>query len=177
MSAPFAGANSLKLSVEFPDGKYDVQVVKNVILAVAPGARVIQLTPAEAILSEIKPLSREELELRQRAGQIAEAIINAPKSASWKGPYLSYLLHGGDTWEMSGGDSMASPRPEAIAFSRYLKKALPDLFPSDCKPPEDLAEHARVYFKEGGYKGIEYRPTKLGRAVAEILREKGFFKL
>jgi hypothetical protein len=164
----------MKLSVEFPDGKYDVQTIKNVILAVAPEARVIQFKPVEAVLPEVKPLTRDELELREKAERIAEAIINAPKSASWKGKYLLYLLYGGDTWEMSQGDSMASPRPEAIAFSRYLKKTLPDLFPSYCKPPEHLAEHARIYFKEGGYKGIEYRPTKLGQFVLDILKKLGF---
>ena len=166
----------MKLSVEFPDGKYDPQMVKNVILAVAPEARVIQFTPAEEVLPKVKLLTREELELREKAEVIADAIVNAPKSASWTGKYIRYLLLGGDTWEMSEGNALLSPRPEAIAFSRYLKKTLPSLFPADCKPPEYLAEHARIYFKEGGYKGIEYRPTKLGRFVADVLVQKNFFR-
>jgi len=166
----------VKLSVEFPDGKYDVQMLKNVILAVAPEARVIQFTPVEAILPELTQLTREDLEHHKAGERIAEAIINAPKTASWKGKYIINLLIGGDTWNMSEGEPLLSSRPETIAFSRYLKKVLPDLFPSSCKPPEQLAEHARIYFKDGTYKGVEYRPTKLGQLVAQILAEKRFFK-
>jgi hypothetical protein len=165
----------MKLIVEFSDGKYDPTVVKNVILAVAPDARVIHFTPAETMLTKVKAPSKEELELRNKADVIADVIVNAPKSASWTRKYIRYLLLGGDTWQMSEGKALLSPRPEAIAFSRFLKKTLPAIFPSDCKPPEYLAEHARIYFKEGGYKGIEYRPTKLGRLVANVLVEKGFF--
>ena len=166
----------MKLSVEFPDDKYDVQMLTNVILAVAPEARVIQFTPAEVILPKPKQLTREDLTHHNAGERIAEAIINAPKTASWKGKYIINLLVGGDTWNMSEGEPLLSSRPEAIAFSRYLKKVLPDLFPSSCKPLEQLAEHARNYFKDGAYKGIEYRPTKLGQLVAQILAGRGFFK-
>ncbi|KSV61293.1 hypothetical protein N182_38000 [Sinorhizobium sp. GL2] len=165
----------MKLSVEFQDGKYDPEIIKNVILAVAPEALVVQFAQADTSLANV-PLTAEELALGENATAIANVIINIPNSLSGMRTYILHLVQGGDTWAMSQGDPLLSPRPQAIAFSRYLKKSLPAIFPSHCKPPELLAEHARIYFKEGEYKGIEYRPTKLGRLVAEILVKKGFFK-
>ena len=100
--------------------------------------------------------------------------MEAPNGSSWKkGTYLHSLLIGGDTWEMSQGDAARTPRPEAIAFSRYMKKK--GLFSGPEKPAEHLSTHNRVYFEEhGGYKGIEYVPTKLGKAVYSILKENGW---
>ncbi len=84
--------------------------------------------------------------------------------------YLLTLLVGGDSWEMSRGEALQSPRAEAIAFSRYMKKI--KLFQDYESPAHFLAYHKRIYFKGGGYKGVEYIPTKLGMAVHQLLKDK-----
>ena len=83
---------------------------------------------------------------------------------------LHSLLVGGDSFEMSEGDVVQSPRPEAIAFSRYMKKT--KLFEDHESPAQALAEHRRIYFQEARIKGVEYTPTKLGRAVYELLKDE-----
>jgi hypothetical protein len=161
------------MEIDAPDGVYDPQMLKNVILAVAPDARVKVFTPLEKVLPPLDPMSKEDVALTRRAKAIADAIMEAPKSASWKGIYLLSLLVGGDTWEMSEGDAKESPRPRAIAFSRYMKKK--KLFNESDSPVQHLAYHHRVYFKEGGgYKGVEYIPTKLGKLVYEELKKLGW---
>ena len=160
----------VKLEVDAPDGHCDPEVLKNVILAMVPQARVKIFTPIEKVFSPLKAMSKEEIELMRKAEAIADAVMKAPLGASWNGIYLQALLVGGDSWEMSQGEALQSPRAEAIAFSRYMKKI--KLFQDYESPAQFLAHHKRIYFKGGGYKGVEYIPTKLGMAVHQRLKDK-----
>ena len=67
---------------------------------------------------------------------------------------------------MSAGEAKYSIRPETIALSRRLKA----IFPHHTSPIDALVVRQREYFKEGGYKGIQYIPTALGVAVREALK-------
>jgi hypothetical protein len=82
-------------------------------------------------------------------------------------PFLVKILTGANSWQLAEGDSKFSVRPDSIALSRRLKK----VFPQMQSPIDALATRRRTYFAEGGFKGIEYEPTPLGRAVYRALKE------
>jgi hypothetical protein len=162
----------MKLEVTAPDGSCDPEVLKNVILAVAPTARVKVFTPIDAVLPSATKLSDADVALMRLAQAIAEAVRQAPAEASWKSPpsFLLGLLVGDNTFEMSEGSAKDCPRAEAIAFSRYMKRT--GLFKDYESPAQSLADHRRLYFPGGGYKGVKYTPTALGRAVYELLKDE-----
>jgi hypothetical protein len=151
----------MKLEVDAPDGSFDPQVLKKIILAMAPDARVKIFAPIEKVLPSVQLLSRNELAFNRLADAVAHALMQAPESVSWKDLYLRMLLLGGDSYSYSKGEALFSPRVEAVAFSRYLKKF--KLFSDLDKPAEYLAHHMRMYFSDGSYKASSTRRRNWAR--------------
>jgi hypothetical protein len=162
----------MKLEVDAPDGSFDPQLLKKIILAMAPDARVKIFTPIEKVLPSVQLVSHDELAFKRLADAVAHALMEAPATVRWKDLYLPMLLLGRDSSSYSKGEAQFSPRVEAVAFSRYLKKF--KLFSDLDKPAEHLAHHKRMYFSDGSYKSVEYSPTKLGKAVLERLKAAGW---
>ncbi len=162
----------MRLQVDLSGVDVDVEKLSGVIHVFDPGARITLIKDPENVLPPVVKVSREEARLAEMAKRIAKVIHDAPPTASWRSSYLSALLSGGDSWMMSGGDKNWSPRADAIAFSKYLKKTLPDVFSPNDRPTHDLAHHKVLKFEDGQYKGVQYSPTALGKAVREILKQK-----
>lgn len=164
--------------ITLPDGTPNIPVFMQVVDALAKSfsdeARVIHIQPVEDVLPQVTALYPEEAEFVRKVQLFADTILSAPANVSWKW-FLHRILLGGNSAECVERDLSDGFRPEAVAFSRYMRKRLPDVIKPHEKPAELLAHHDRKYYPDGGYMGVEYVPTLLGRAVYRKLKEAGYF--
>lgn len=153
--------------------------------------RIIQIECEDAkvveVLEAIKSCSRNprifapqplprlpsaDREFEARAVAIAEAITPRPNQAM-RLETLKLILNGGDTWF----DQQGEPDPALRNATGALSKALRRFAPYEESPLDILCERRREMVPAGPYKGryqgTRYVPTRLGKRVREILRERG----
>jgi hypothetical protein len=134
------------------------------IAQIAPDAHVASYlaapsAPGEQTMDEIL-----DADLKERAREVVD-LIRPDKNTS-RARFLYQILIGRNSWEMSSGDALASPRWEAMAVSKTLKKRYGWLR----SPIDVIVTRRRIYFEDGSYKGIKYEPTDLGLEVLSILK-------
>jgi hypothetical protein len=97
----------------------------------------------------------------------AEAVLQLLQSCIQNNNVIRKVLSGKyNSWEISFGDSFASPRWATSAIAKSLRRYMPSAMLCGFDSPLDLLlVRKRTYFPDGSYQGISYRQTAIGEAV------------